>query len=257
MLLYARTQMLPQFSYTDAIDFIMRSGFDGVEISIFDKNFSVRPEFFMPGFVKEIKDVMKRSEVKGFSVSAHKDYTESAAAFVLVLETLKIASELGAEYVIINGAIRRTDEEFGAQWEKMIKKTKILADAAGELGLKLAVEYEPGFVIDNTELLLKAFKEIDSKVLGINCDIGHIFLCDADPMLAIEKSAPYILQCHVENMAKGVHDHLVPWQGDMNLPEYIAKLKSVGFNGAMALDLYKYEYADVCAKSAEYLRRLL
>lgn len=257
MLLYGRTQMLPQYSYTDAVKFIMNSGFDGVEISIFEKNFRVRPEFFMPSFVKEMKEAMEKYGVKGFSVSAHKDYTETPEALALVLQTLKIAKELGSEYVIINGAIRRENEKYEDQWNAMIRDTKILAKAAKEYGLKLAVEYEPGFVIDNTDLLLKAFKEIDSDVMGINCDIGHVFLCDKDPMKAIEQSAPYILQCHVENMAKGVHDHLVPWEGDMNLAEYIGKLKKIGFKGGLGLDLYKYEYADVCEESAKYFKNLI
>jgi len=257
MLLYGRTQMLPQYSYTDAVKFIMDSGFDGVEISIFEKNFRVRPEFFMPSFVSEMKEALEKNKVKGFSVSAHKDYTETPEALALVLQTLKIAKELGSEYVIINGAIRRENEKYEDQWNAMIRDTKILAKAAKELGLKLAVEYEPSFVIDNTDLLLKAFKEIDSDVMGINCDIGHVFLCDKDPMKAIEQSAPYILQCHVENMAKGVHDHLVPWEGDMNLAEYIGKLKEIGFKGGLGLDLYKYEYADVCAESAKYFKNLI
>ena len=36
MLLYGRTQMLPQYSYPQAVAFLMESGFDGVEISAFD-----------------------------------------------------------------------------------------------------------------------------------------------------------------------------------------------------------------------------
>ncbi|MBE6935303.1 MAG: sugar phosphate isomerase/epimerase [Ruminococcaceae bacterium] len=257
MKLYGRTQMLPQFSYEEAVKFIMDAGFDGVEISIFEKSFRTRPEFFLPGFAERMKAAMEKYGVRGFSVSAHKDYTESPEALVIVLETLKIAKELGAEYVIINGAIRREAEKYEDQWNAMIRDTKILAAAAEELGLRLAVEYEPGFVIDSTELLLKAFAEIDSPVMGINCDIGHVFLCDPDPMKAIEQSAPYILQCHVENMATGIHNHLVPWEGDMDLSAYLNKLREVGFDGGLGLDLYQYEYADVCADCAAYFRKLM
>ena len=257
MLLYGRTQMLPQFSYTEAVDFIMDAGFDGVEISAFDKQFQPREAFYAPGFAARMLDAMKRRGVRGFSVSAHKDYTETPEAFAIVRDMIRVAAELGSDYAIINGAIRREGEEYEAQWDAMIRKTRELAHIAGELGVKLAIEYEPGFVTDSTELLLRAIHEIDSPVIGVNCDIGHVFLCDADPMRAIEQSAPYILQCHVENMARGVHDHLVPWEGDMDLAAYLAKLREVGFDGGLGLDLYRYEYADVCAKCAAYFRELL
>lgn len=249
--------MLPQFSYTEAVDFIMDAGFDGIEISAFDKQFRPREAFYAPGFAAKMREAMERRGVRGFSVSAHMDYTQSTEAFGIVRDMIRVASELGSKYAIINGAIRREEEEYDAQWDAMILKTQELARIAGELGVQLAIEYEPGFVIDNTELLLRAIREIDSQVIGINCDIGHVFLCDADPMYAIEQSAPYILQCHVENMACGIHNHLVPWEGDMDLPAYIAKLREVGFDGGLGLDLYQYEYADVCAKCAAYFRELL
>ena len=257
MLLYGRTQILPQYSYAEAVDFIMNSGFDGVEISAFDKHFHLREEFCAPGFAAAMHDAMARSGVRGFSVSAHMDYTETPEAFDLICKLIRVAAEMKSEYIIINGAIRRENEEYEAQWEAMIQRTRELAHMAGELGLRLAVEDEPGFVIDNTELLLRAFREVDSPVMGINCDIGHVFLCDPDPLYAIEQSAPYILQCHVENMARGIHDHLVPWEGDMDLPAYITKLREVGFDGGLGLDLYKYEYADVCAQCAAYFRKLI
>lgn len=257
MLLYGRTQMIPQYSYIDSMKFFMDSGFDGVEISVFDKAFKTREEFYTPGFATKMIEEMKRQGVRGYSVSAHKDYTESPESFKTVADALVVAKELGSEYIIINGAIRRKNEEYEAQWNAMIEKTRELAHIAHELGIKLAVEFEPGFVFGNTEQMLAGFREIDSPLIGINCDIGHVFLCDDDPMKAIEQSAPYILQCHIENMARGVHDHLVPWEGDMNLPEYIAKLREVGFNGGLGLDLYHYEYADVCAECAGYLRKLI
>lgn len=257
MLLYGRTQMLPQYSYEEAAAFLMDAGFDGIEISAFDKSFQPREEFYAPGFAARMREAMDRCGVRGFSVSAHKDYTETPEAYEIVRGMLRVAGELGSSYAIINGAIRRPGEEFDAQWDAMIRKTRELAQYAGELGVKLAVEYEPGFVIDNTELLFRAFREIDMPNVGINCDIGHVFLCDPDPMAAIERSAPLILQCHVENMARGIHDHLVPWEGDMDLPAYIAKLREVGFDGGLGLDLYKYEYADVCRDCAAYFRRLI
>ena len=58
MLLLGRTQMLPQFSIPDSVAFLMGAGFDGVEISPFDKRFRPRDEFFAPDFVPAMREAM-------------------------------------------------------------------------------------------------------------------------------------------------------------------------------------------------------
>ena len=92
------------------------------------------------------------------------------------------------------------------------------------MGILLALEFEPGFVIDSTDLMLRAFSEVGSPVLKANLDIGHVFLCDPDPMDAIARCKGLIAHAHLENMKTGVHNHLVPYEGDMDLPAYISCL---------------------------------
>ena len=57
----------------------------------------------------------------------------------------------------------------------------------------------------------------------MNADIGHMFLQDQDPLALIDKCGPYIVHAHLENM-KGVHNHLVPYEGDMDLTAYLQSL---------------------------------
>ena len=66
-----------------------------------------------------------------------------------------------------------------------------------------------------------------------------------------------IVHCHVENMRAGVHDHLLPQDGDMDLGAYLRALADVGFSGGLALDLYKYDYEDVAAGAIQYLHSLI
>ena len=249
--------MVSHLSYCEAVDFLMKKGFDGVEIASIDKQFQFRDEFFEEDFPEKMKAAMEAAGVKGFSVSAHKDYTLDEETFEGVKKTIEIGKKLGSKYVIINGAVIRDGEDYDEQYKAMYEKTAELAAYAESLDIRLAIEYEPHFVVGNTPQLLEFIEKIGSPALGINCDIGHVFLCDSDPLQAIADSAPYILQCHVENMAAGVHDHLVPWEGDMDLKAYIGKLKEIGFDGGLGLDLYHYEYGDVCGQCVEYLRNIM
>lgn len=257
MLLLGRTQMLPQFSIPDSAAFLMNSGFDGVEISPFDKKFRPREEFFAPDFALKMCEAMEKAGVRGYAVSAHMDFSFSKENFALVRRTLEIAHALGAKYLVTSPAHKYKDEDPFTRWARNIRASREMCRIAESLGMRLALEFEPEFLINNTEKLLMSFAEIDSPALGINADIGHMFLCDADPMQALAESAPYILHAHVENMARGVHNHLVPWEGNMDLGAYLTRLREVGFDGMMGLDLYAYEYADVCAQSAQFIRNLL
>jgi sugar phosphate isomerase/epimerase len=87
--------------------------------------------------------------------------------------------------------------------------------------------------------------------------LGHIFLCDPDPLEAIRQTGKKIVHCHVENMGKGVHRHLMLWEGDMDLGAYIGALAAAGYEGGLALDLYKCDYLGVAGRSIELLRGLI
>ena len=104
MLLLGRTQMLPQFSITESVQFIMDSGFDGVEISPFNKAFRPRDEFFAPDFAPKMKEAMEKAGVRGYAVSAHMDYSLDEESFSIVRRSLEIAHALGASYLVSSPA---------------------------------------------------------------------------------------------------------------------------------------------------------
>ena len=58
-------------------------------------------------------------------------------------------------------------------------------------------------------------------------------------------------------MKAGVHNHLLPYEGDMDLSLYLAALVEVGFEGGLALDLYQHDYEAVARDSISYIRGLL
>lgn len=56
MLLLGRTQMVDTCSYEDSIRRLMKCGFDGAEVGVFDRGFHVRDEFFSDGFGRRMRD---------------------------------------------------------------------------------------------------------------------------------------------------------------------------------------------------------
>ena len=64
MYLLGRTQMIPAATYEEAVARIMKQGFDGVELDIYDINFQPRKEFFGDGFASKIKACLNAFGVK-------------------------------------------------------------------------------------------------------------------------------------------------------------------------------------------------
>ncbi len=73
------------------------------------------------------------------------------------------------------------------QWEKkVIPYWKRVGKSAKDHGVKLAFEMHPGFVVYNTETLLK-LRENVGDVIGANFDPSHLFWQGIDPIASVKK----------------------------------------------------------------------
>jgi sugar phosphate isomerase/epimerase len=249
---YGRTQPLSQISIGEALDALKRVGFDGVEICL--EHPDIAPERLDAELVGRVKGQCDELGL-GRSVSLHKDFIHDDAMLRDTLTAIRWTRAFGAEVLVIAGSRPRGERE--SEWQLMIERTRELVKAAEAEDVILAVEFEPAFIVGSTADLHRMFEAIPSPHLQANLDIGHVFLCDPDPLAAIESLKGRIPHGHIENMARGVHRHLPPWEGDMDLKAYLQTLTRIGFAGPMALDLYKEDYREVSPRSLEHLRSCL
>ncbi|MCL5996410.1 MAG: sugar phosphate isomerase/epimerase, partial [Chloroflexi bacterium] len=165
-----------------------------------------------------------------------------------------LTPQFGTNLFVFAGTAKRAGDR--VEWDRMVARTRELVSVAAEHGVVLAEEFEPGFIVGSTQELLRLFEAIPSPHLAANLDLGHAFLCDPNPIASIHQLGGKIVHCHIENMKTGVHEHLLPWEGDMQLYAYIAALMRAGFQGGLALDLYKHDYEAVAPECIHYLRTL-
>jgi sugar phosphate isomerase/epimerase len=74
---------------------------------------------------------------------------------------------------------------------------------------------------------------------------------------SIDQLGEKIIHCHISGMPSKIHDHVLMSEGDLDLASYLNALKEIGFNGGLALDLYKYDYEAVAVESVIYFKDLL
>ena len=253
MKILARTQMLSQYSLLDSLAVISRLGFDGVEICVEKQDWSLNELHGIP--VEAIRQRVAELGLAPHSFSLHQDYIYDDSLFEMTKAAIELTPSLGTHIFVFSGAKRRGGDK--DEWDRMVKRTRALVELAADCGVVLAQEFEPNFVVGTTAHLLQLFDEIPSPHLAANMDLGHVFICDPDPLHSIQLVAGKIIHCHIENMPAGVHDHLLPHEGDMDLSAFLQALAAVGFEGGLALDLYKYDYETVAPDAITYLRNLL
>jgi sugar phosphate isomerase/epimerase len=248
----ARTQPLAKYPILQCLEVIKRLGFDGVEICL--ENPDLAPGTLDAARIEAVRMKVAELELAPHSVSYHKDYIYDDMLFEETKQAIRLTPQFGTNVFVFAGTPKRAGD--AAEWQRMLARTRALVEVATENGVVLAEEFEPGFIVGSSAELVRLFEEIPSPHLAANLDLGHAFLCDPNPMLSIHQLGGKIVHGHVENMRTGVHEHLLPWEGDMQLYAYLAALQRAGFTGGLALDLYKHDYEAVAAESLQYLRKL-
>jgi sugar phosphate isomerase/epimerase len=245
--------MLSQYSLLESLDVIERLGFDGVELCVEKRDWSLHDLGNLP--VDAMRARIAELGLAPYSFGLHGDYVYDDRHFQVTQEAIEVAPRLGTNIFVFSGARRRSNDR--EEWARMVERTRELVATAADHDVVLAKEFEPDFIVDSTERLLRLFDEIPSPHLAANLDLGHVFLNDPEPLRAIRSLGAKIVHVHIENMVTGVHDHLLPQEGDMDLGAYLQTLDEVRFRGGMALDIYKYDYEAVARDALAYVRGLL
>ena len=253
MKILGRTQMLSQYSLIDSLAIIKGLGFDGVEICVERQDWSLLDLDSLP--VDAIREQVSILNLAPYSFSLHQDYIYNDERFEMTKTAIRMTPALGANIFVFSGAKKRTGDKH--EWQRMVDRTRTLTAHAEENGVILAKEFEPGFVVGSTQELIRLFQEIPSPHLAANLDLGHVFICDPQPVESIHQLGDKIVHCHISGMPADVHDHVLMSEGDMDLPVYLRALKEIGFDQGLALDLYKYDYQAVAKESIAYFKQLL
>jgi inosose dehydratase len=114
------------------------------------------------------------------------------------------------------------------------------------------------FAYESPEDILKALQG-RSKTMGCTLDIGHIISCGYDPLDAVRKLEPHLRIVHLKDIqAPGAEVNVPLGTGLCKIPEVMAALRKIGFQGLVAFEYEKEgEINDDVARQIAYARKLL
>jgi len=264
------TNAFKKFSLNEAIEMIARIGFKGVEI------LGDRPHLYPPDFDDHqlanlaevlVKNNMKITNLNSFTLFAvgdtylpswiEPDKDRREIRIQHTLDSLKVAKQIGCPNISIppggplDGMVRSEAMQF---FHQGLDRVVSLAE---ELGVMILVEPEPDLMIETTEQFKEFIKDVQSKAIGLNFDIGHFFCVGEDPKRAFEELFQWVGHVHIEDIDPNrEHNHLIAGRGGIEFKEIFTSMAQLGYKGDISLELYTYQDKpqEAGKESLDYLR---
>ncbi|GGO87616.1 sugar phosphate isomerase/epimerase family protein [Wenjunlia tyrosinilytica] len=176
----------------------------------------------------------------------------------LLLRAVRIASEVNAEAVSFwSGACPAGLPEEEA-WERLVRGCAEVIEEAQTREVVLGFEPEPGMFVDT----LDRYDELSRRLgfperLGLTLDIGHCRCLEEQPVDAcVRRAAPRLVNVQIEDMRRGVHEHLEFGEGEIVFPPVLSALADCGYQGLVSVELPRHSHAapEVARRSLEFLR---
>ncbi len=128
---------------------------------------------------------------------------------------------------------------------------------AEDRAVTVALEPEPGMLVE-TVADWRALK-VAFPSLRLALDLGHIVANDeGDPAAFVRDAREELATVSLEDMKRGVHEHLWIGQGDVDFPSVLGALRDVGYERLVCLELSRDSHrADTLVPEAIRLLRAM
>jgi sugar phosphate isomerase/epimerase len=168
--------------------------------------------------------------------------------------SLYLARDLGAPCITTEpGGPLFAGQTWAAATDIFYEELMPCVEVAEKLKMPLLIEPEPGLLIERFAEYLSFIERIDSRMVGLNFDVGHAYCVGEDPQNWVAKMSTHTRHYHLEDIAATrVHQHLVPGHGAVEFAATLAAIKSTGYDGWLTVELYPYlEDPDAAAREAK------
>lgn len=124
--------------------------------------------------------------------------------------------------------------------------------------VRLSFEPEPGMVIDTMAGFEKLHAALDHPLFGLTLDVGHVHCLDDRNLCEhVCRWKDVLWNVHVEDMRRGVHEHLMFGDGEMDFSSVFEALAEIDHLCPVHVELSRHSHDAVkCARrSYEFLMR--
>ncbi|MGW7074371.1 sugar phosphate isomerase/epimerase family protein [Streptomyces sp. NPDC054866] len=182
-----------------------------------------------------------------------------AARVRLLIRAVQVAADLGAHAVHCFSGVTPEGTPEETAWQRLAEALGPVLDAASGTGVPLAIEPEPGHLLSTLADFHRLRHELgDPQLLGLTLDIGHCQCLEPQsPADCVRAAAPWLRHVQIEDMRRGVHEHLPFGDGEIDFPPVLEALAATGYQGLTVVELPRHSHASpqLASHSIEFLRK--
>lgn len=170
------------------------------------------------------------------------------------------AAALGSDCVSLWSGVLRDSVPRGEAIGRLCEGLDEVCRYAAGKGVVIAFEPEPGMLIDTTTSFQELLGRISCPNLALTLDIGHLHCQGEVPIAAaIRENAGRLANVHIEDMRRGVHEHLMFGEGEIDFPPVLAALKEIGYDKGVYVELsrHSHEGPEAARRAIEFLRAMM
>jgi sugar phosphate isomerase/epimerase len=270
------TNGLTDLRLDDALSLLAELGYDGIGLTL--DHMHLDP--IGPGLAERVGRVGRRLDALGLDVTVETgaryvldprrkhgptlldpDPDARAARVALLVTAVEVAADLGAHAVHCFSGVRPANVDPDTAWELLGGSLRPVLDAATRAGVPLAVEPEPGHLVESLADFHRLRDLLGADpMLGLTLDIGHCQCLEPlSPADCVTAAAPWLRHVQIEDMRRGVHEHLPLGAGEIDFRSVLAALDASGYQGLTVVELPRHSHAgpELARSAMEFLRARL
>ncbi|MGI5214464.1 sugar phosphate isomerase/epimerase family protein [Plantactinospora sp. CA-290183] len=185
-------------------------------------------------------------------------HDDSALRVEFLRRAVAIGADLGAEAVSYWSGVRPAGVDPATAWDRLVAGSAELVGVADAAGVVLGFEPEPGMLVADIADWRRLYEALGAPPrFGITLDIGHCRCLEPAPVPeCVAQVAAHLVNVQIDDMRRGVHEHLEFGTGEIDFPPVLRALADAGYAGLVAVELPRHSHAapSVAAHSIEFLR---
>jgi L-ribulose-5-phosphate 3-epimerase len=188
-------------------------------------------------------------------ISGSPEGREARLEFLLL--AVDVAAEMGSDAVSFWSGSPDDDAPAEELVRRLADGCRRLCDHAAERDMRLAFEPEPGMFIDTMSRFDELCRRVDHPSFGLTIDVGHLHCLGEVPIAdQLRKWRHLLWNIHIEDMRRGVHDHLMFGEGEINFGTVLGALDEIGYQGGVHVEMSRHSHdaVETARKALAFLR---
>jgi protein FrlC len=261
------TSVFVNYPIQEAAQEIYTAGYDGIDFwcgrpHLYRKDYS-------PGELHSLRTWLVRNKIPAvsclpaffrypYSLSSSREVVRQESISYMK-DTIDVACELSAACVLVvpTGCLHGQTTQDAKAWftDSLAQISTYAEQNAMKLGIEIVYPALSDYM-NRTDDALEVIGEVNSPILGVVLDSGHLNLSGEDIPQAIRNLGDYLLQVHVNDNDSRHQQNNIPGEGCFDFPQFIKLLRENSYNGYLAVEIgWQYSFNPVPAVT-EALQRM-